>query len=75
MTTEEAMTELRAARAALYSASSDRARLALSRTRLLSEIATVNDQVTVARTRVAAARVALQAALVTNDPAPEVPLP
>lgn len=75
MTTDEAMTELRAARAALYEASSVRARLALSRTKLLGEIASVNDQITAARARVAAARLALQTALQVNDPAPEVPLP
>lgn len=75
MTTDEAMTEMRAARAALYEASSVRARLALSRTKLLGEIASTNDKIVAARSRVAAARLALQAALTANDPAPEVPIP
>lgn len=75
MTTDEAMNELRAARADLYEASSERARLALSRNRVLAEIGSANTRISTARARVAAARLALQAALVTNDPAPEVPQP
>lgn len=75
MTTDEAMTELRTARALVFELTGQRARLELSRTQLVAQIQSIKDQVTAARTRVAAARLALQAALVTNDPAPEVPLP
>ncbi len=75
MTTDEAMTEMRAARAVLFAASGQRAHLTLARTQLLADLAAANTAVTQARARVAAARLALQAALITNDPAPEVPLP
>jgi uncharacterized protein (DUF3084 family) len=75
MTTDEAMNELRAARADLYEASSERARLALSRNRVLAEIQSANTRIATARTRAADARTALQAALAANDPAPEVPQP
>lgn len=68
-TSDEALAELRAARAALYEASSTRDRLILSRTRVLSQIADANAQISACRDRVNAARAAVIAALQTEGPA------
>jgi len=67
MTTDEALAELRAARAQLYEASAERDRLALQKTRYASSVDTANARIVDARTRVQAARLAVIDALRTAD--------
>lgn len=62
-TTDEALSEFRAARNELYSASSDRDRLATGRVRILSDIDDANNRITAARARVNTARAAVLAAI------------
>lgn len=62
-TTDEALAEFRAARNALYSASSNRDRLALARVRVTSDIANANADIDASRTRVNIARAAVLAAI------------